>query len=64
VGLEPVHAHNLGAASNLEAQELLASLQDSVGTLVERGQGRDHSSPAHVHELGLQKLLHSENQLG
>jgi hypothetical protein len=47
VGLEPVHAHDLGSASNLEAQELL----------VERRQGRYHPSPAHVHELGLLKLL-------
>jgi hypothetical protein len=57
VGLESVHADNLGAASDLEAQKLLASLQDSVGTLVERAQGRDHSSPPHVYKLGLLKLL-------
>jgi hypothetical protein len=41
VGLESVHAHNLGAAADLEAQKLLASLQDSVGTLVERAQVRE-----------------------
>ncbi len=57
VGLEPVHADNLGAASDLEAQKFLASLQNSVGALVERAQRSNHPSPSHVHVLGLLKLL-------
>jgi hypothetical protein len=57
VRLEPVHADNLGAASNLEAKKFLALLQDSVGALVERAQGRNHPSPSHIHVLGLLQLL-------
>jgi hypothetical protein len=63
VGLEPVHADNLGAAPDLEAQKFLASLQDSVGALVERAQGINHPSPSHVHVLGPLELLEARGCL-
>jgi hypothetical protein len=52
VGFEAVHGHDLLSASDKEAEGLLSGLEDGIGAMIQRRQGRCYTTASDIYKLG------------